>query len=79
LVHARDWVFHFFAGKPYARAFRGQLILAQILGGAKADARAERSQQQFGRGHAFVEAATVRRLIADDGVPTSFDLELDCS
>lgn len=46
--HACDWVFHFFAGNAYARAFRGRLILAQILDGAKAGARAGRSQQQFG-------------------------------
>ncbi len=62
-----------------AEKIEKQLGTAQILRGVKAGARAERSQQQFGRGHAFIEAASVHRLIADDGVATSLDLELDCS
>src|SRR5262249_36773817 len=60
----------------HTRAFCRQLMFAQVLRGVEGGARTERSQEELGRGHAFVVASVLAGLIGDEAVSTGFDLEL---
>jgi len=69
----------FVGGDADFGALGGKVVLAQVGGGVKGGAGAEGSEEEFGRGHAFVEAAVFGGLVAGDGVLAGFDFELNGS
>ena len=48
----------------------------QVLGDVESRAGAQRSEQEFGRGHPLVIAAIIGRLIANDAMAAGFGLKL---
>jgi hypothetical protein len=69
----------FVGGDGNAGAGGGEALFLEIGDGVVGGAGAEGGEQEFGRGHAFVEAAHVFGLIAGDGVVAGLDFELDCA
>src|SRR5690242_13448853 len=79
VVNSCDWLLHLFSNNANASAFRGQLELAKVLRGVERCTRSERCQKKLRRGHPFIKAAILRRLIARDRMLTRFDFELNRS
>ena len=78
VVEARR-IFALVAGNADSGAFDTEFVFAEVGGGVKGGAGTERGEQEFGRGHAFVETSVFRRLVGYDDVPAAFDFELNGS
>src|SRR6202008_3729889 len=74
-IQAR-WIFGLVGSDGDDRAFLRQVIFPQVLCGIKTGARTKRGEKQLWRSHDFVETAIFSRLVARNGVLTSFNFKL---